>query len=309
MKKTLLAIGLSVLLFSCKKTTTTNFTATDMTGNATLSGKITKVILAQNAGTGYSNVTIPAAGVEVSVRILNSQLYPNSPTAQGSLVYNATTDANGNYNISLKANGNGSTGTITVNDYVGTKDTILLGNITKTGPYNTFGGTTLTKTFVKGQDQTFTYTMIGTPLVVNPNQPPVIGTAVVTGSVFINFFKQTGPTTYVIAPYTLPNYPVTLKLDKDPTTQMIRTYSGMTDANGIYSFTVQTTDIGTPGFVQTATVSVNDYAATQDTIKTGNIRVTGKSGVYAGTFNTVAGVTNTKIKNQINMTYNAFTPN
>lgn len=309
MKKSLLAIGFSVVLFSCKKDKTTDFTATDMTGNATLSGKITKTIVAQNSGSGYSTVVVPAQGVEVSVRILNSQLYPNSPSAQGSMVYNATTDANGNYNITVKANSGGSTGTITVNDFVGTRDTII-GSTVKPGPYNNFGGTTATKTFVRGQDQTFTYSMVGTALVTNPNQTPNIGTAIVTGSLFITYIKQTGPTTYVPSSYILPNYPVTLKMDKDPTTQQIRTYTGMTDANGIYSFTVQTTDIGTPGFTnQNATVQVPDYSATQDTIKTGNVRVTGRMGVFGNTSNNVTGVTSTEIKNQINMSYNSFIPN
>ncbi|MGZ3932974.1 MAG: hypothetical protein ACXVP0_17115, partial [Bacteroidia bacterium] len=191
-------------------------------------------------------------------------------------------------------------------------DTII-GATVKPGPYNTFTGTTSTRTFVKGKDETFAFTLTGTPLVTNPTSPPAIGTAVVTGSLFINLIKQTGPTTFAPAPYVLPNYPVTLKFDKDPTTQMIRTYSAMTDANGVYTFTVQTTDISNAGLGfpnQTGTVYAPDYITTQDTIKTGNIRVTGKPGVFGNTSSAGAvGLYSTEIRNQVNTSYTMFTPN
>ena len=43
MKKSLLALSLTALLFSCKKETTTDFTATDVTGTTTVKGTCTKI--------------------------------------------------------------------------------------------------------------------------------------------------------------------------------------------------------------------------------------------------------------------------
>lgn len=309
MKKSLLAIGLTVLLFgACKKEEIEEFVATDLTGTAVLSGNITKTILSQNSGFGYQSVNIPAEGVSVSVRILNSQLYPNSPNAQGSEVYSAITDASGNYSITVKTNGNGNVnGTITVNDKIGTRDTIKNGS-TITGPNANFNGTTTSRTFIKGVNQVFNHTMSATILVGNPD-PIVIGSAIVTGTVLIRHYQEdtisAGNYFYYLDDFALPNHLVTLEFDKDPITQAVRTYTATTDAQGVYSFTVQTTN--DPGFTNYATVKINDYYTTRDTVRLNGTTITpGVMGVFE---DYTIGVTNldpTEVRNHQDLYYWIF---
>lgn len=305
MKKSLLAIGLTALLFGgCKKEEVEEFLATDMTGTAVLSGTITKTIISQSTGGGFTQIMVPASGVAISVRIQNSQLYPNSPNAQGSEVYAATTDASGNYSINVKTNGNGNvSGAITITDEPGTLDTLRNGT-TVTGPSANYSGTSTNRTFIKNVSQVFNYNMPYTVLVSNPNQI-IIGTAIVTGTVQISQMEEdtTALGVYFYAPkyYNLANHTVTLEFDKDPVTQMKRTYTTTSNSLGIYTFTVQTTN--DLGFSNNAVVKIADYAATRDTMRLDGTTDTGAPGVFENNSINVNGLNPTEIRNHQDIQY------
>ena len=145
MRNSILAIGLVAVLFSsCKKEHENNFEATDMTGNATLSGQIVARMVAPNGSGGYMNYNVPAAGVQVQVRVNNggtNGLYPDAGGAVGSKVYTGVTDTMGNYRINVLANETGVTAFVTIEDWEDTRDTIVNGN-TITGELAMFFGTT-----------------------------------------------------------------------------------------------------------------------------------------------------------------------
>ncbi len=309
MKKSLLILGIAAIAFTAckKKETTSDFSATDLTGNATLKGQITKQMITPNQGFGYGTVNVPAANVLITVRVNNNQLYPNSPTAQGSEVYTGVTDAQGNYSIPVKANGAGVTGNITVTGWNGTIDTLING-LVKTGVAATFGPLTTNRTLYKGVVTDFSNNFVGAPTTGNGNNIN-IGTSIITGSLGIRKWQQSATTStlFTLQTFTLSNHPVTLNFDKDPLTQVIRTYNGTTDANGIFSFTVQCTSAG--GFNNQASLVIWDYSTTQDTIMANSTVKQGLPGVYSGSTLTVNGCTPNSINNANYMLYNMFTPN
>jgi len=292
MKKSLIIIGFTALLFSCKKEKKAeDFKASDLTGATTLKGTITK----PQATTS----PVPASGVSISVKIDNTQLYPNSPTATGSRVYTGTTDANGNYSISVTTvGGNGASALVTVNDFTGIFDPI-------TGTQANFTGTATTMQLITGVTKNYNYnatsTLIGTPIVT--------GTATVSGTLKAVYFKEGPVGVFTPTSYTLANHLVQLDFDKDPTTQQIKTYNATTDASGNFSFTISTT--AAAGYSDAAKLYVVDFPTTQDTILMGGTQVTGKPGYFGNNNLTVPGgpLVPTEIRNAIILNYGAFVPN
>jgi hypothetical protein len=332
MKKSLLALSVTALFFaSCKKDTTpAAFTPTDMTGAAHIKGNVTKNVVTPNGGGGWTaNTRVPAANVNISVRIAKSSLYPNS-NAQGSDVYTGKSDANGNYDIQVTANGSGVVANIVIDGFSATLDTVING-VTKTGLPCLYVGTSANVNAWTGQNSWFNYNFNATNIGTNPNNI-VIGTAMVTGSVGMNFVRQAitvqtstiGPpngtvTTTTIVPVS--NQRVYLDFTMDPTALALKSYSTTTDAAGNYTFNLSTVAAGTPGFNQNASIWVPDMHTTRDTVKVTTTMngtmtvssstaapVTGMPGVYNMVNTSQNGVYNTEIRNAVNMTYNAFQP-
>lgn len=322
MKKSFLAaIALTVLLVSCKKEKKTEFTATDMTGNATIWGKVTKPMISQNQGNGYSTYIVPAAGVRITARVNNNSLYPNSTgsNSQGSRVYETTTDANGNYSLPVLANGNGVTCFWEIHPWQGTVDTIINGVI-KTGLVSNFTGASGNTTLIKGVSWNRNHQASTSAILTNPVPTPTVCTAIVTGSLRIQYLRQdtipagggTPSTNYFYVPtsYTLANHPVKLMFDKDPITQATKIYYGTSNSQGIYSFTIETTDWNASGFWnQDASVYVEDYATTMDTVKLNGSKVMGRAGVYHQQWNYSYGIYCNEIRNAVHLNYNSFTAN
>jgi hypothetical protein len=293
MKKTLLLLGFAVLLVaSCKKkTTTSDFKAADMTGTTTLKGNIMRTM-----ATGGN---APAANVNISVKVDNSALYPNSPTASGSQVFTGTTDANGNYSINVKTiGGNGVPALVTINQISGLYDPV-------TGQQADFAGTTTTLQLISGVTKDYNYLMVGTP----NGTTAATGTATIIGTLKYQYFKEAPAGVYTLTSYTLANHVVMLDFDRDPTTQLVKTYTTTTDASGNFTFTVNATSAG--GYNNTAKLYVNDFSTTQDTLMLSGNTVTGKPGYYGNSSVMVPGgpINPTEIRNGIILNFGAFVPN
>ena len=311
MKKTLLIVGISAALFSCKKQTTKEFEATDLTGQSTLKGNISKPVFR----TGGATHNEPAAGVEVSVRVNNNELYPNNSNAQGAKNYYGTTDANGNYVVNPVVNQSGVNALVTVPDMVSTLDTVINGT-RRTGFLTQFignGGNNLTLT--SGTETNFSFTYNYTTLGGNPGNL-YIGDAWITGWVTYQTVRAyTSPSGSLT---TLGNYsvaagntPVWLTYNVDPTTGTVRTYSVTTDVAGKYTFTV-TASANTPG---TATLKLPDYIHTMDTTVYSNASFTtittpaktGKAGFYGDFMPPVQSGIFAKEFRYVNANYTLFT--
>jgi hypothetical protein len=318
MKKSLIVFSALVLAFaSCKKTSSpAAFSPTDMTGKGHVKGNVTKNVIAPNGTGGWtSNTRVPAPNVNVSVRIDKSSLYPNS-NSQGSDVYSATTDANGNYDIEVTANGNGVVANIVVDGFSSTLDTVVNG-VVKTGLPALYAGGTGAVNVWTGQNSWFNYNFVASNVGSNPNNI-TIGTAMVSGSVGVSFVKATinGTNTPVYSTTVVPvsNTNVYMNFNMDPTLMATKQYTATTDAMGNYTITVSTVKNGTPGFNQNALIWVADRAGTRDTVKivngtTVNPYTTGPSGVFNSVNTFQLGVYNTEIRNAVNLTYSSFTPN
>lgn len=294
MKKSFLILGLgfALLLGSCKKKTNpADFTATDLTGTATLRGNVMKTM-----ATGGNS---PAVGVNISVKVNNSDLYPHSPTASGSQVFTGTTDNNGNYSISVKTlGGTGVPALVTINQITGTFDPV-------TGTQAIFSGTVTTMQLISSVTTDFNFVMTGN---VNGNTVTT-GTATVMGTLKYQYFKEGPSNVYTLANFNLANHTVYLDFDRDPITQVVKTYTTTTDANGNYSFNITTT--AAAGYNDAAKLYVDDYATTQDTLKLSGTTVTGKPGKFTNNNLNVPGapIVPTNIKNGIILSYGAFVPN
>ena len=293
MKKSLLAIGLTVLLFACKKETTTSFKATDETGTGTLKGTITKTM--------SSGSNAPAVGVNISVEVKNSQLYPNTPPSlasySSSQVFTGTTDANGNYSIAVKTiGGSGVSAIVTINNLTSTSDPV-------TGTQAIFGGTVTSQQLITGVTTDYNFNMT----TINNVGTVVTGTATVLGTLKVLFYKEGPAGVFNLAPYTLANHTVQLDFDRDPSTQVVKTYNTTTDANGNFSFSINTT--AAAGYNDAAKLYVVDYPTTQDTIKLSGTQVTGKPGYYQNTFTNLTGLQPTNINNANILIYSNFIPN
>ncbi|MBL7922520.1 MAG: hypothetical protein JNJ40_19540 [Bacteroidia bacterium] len=320
MKKSLLALSIITLaLFSCKKDKeTSDFTATDVTGISVVKGNVNKNVVTPNGNGGWINTSrVNMSGIVVTIKVNkggSQGLYPNS-TANGADVYSATTDANGNYAISVKSNATGVSALITIDGFTGTQDTIING-VTKTGLYATYAGTSVTRNLFMGQNTTFDHNFTAANVSSNPNTI-TIGSAIVTGSINMNLVRKvtTGTvvafsTTNIAVPA---NTPVYLSFDKDPTLLNAKMYQTTTSANGSYTFNLSTVPVGTSGFNQDATIWVADWATSRDTMNfngTNFINITpGVQGVYNKATTTTNGVYSTEIRNAINLGYGAFVPN
>jgi hypothetical protein len=324
MKKSILSISLTAvfvtaILFSCKKDKTNSFTATDVTGTSVVSGNVNKNVIIPNGSGNWTNSgRINVAGVKVSITVNKggfNGLYPNS-TASGADVYTGTTDANGNYSITVRTNANGVSALITVDGFSGTQDTIING-VTKTGLYATYFGTNTSLTLFMGQNEKFDHNFFGSNVSSNPNTI-VIGTAIVTGSVSMNLVRKvtTGTvvslsTTNIAVPA---NVPVYLSFDKDPTQLATKVYQTTTSATGTYTFVINTVpSTSSSGFNQDATIWVGDYANSRDTMNFNGTTflniLPGKQGVYNKTTTNQFGVYTSDIRNATNLDYNSFTQN
>lgn len=316
MKKSILAIGLVAVLFSCKKKEENNFTATDLTGTTAVTGTITKDLFtlatpaAATTAINATNLPVPAEGVVLTLTVKKfgaNGLYPNSTgnNADGNDVYSATTDATGRYSISAKTNGTGVTATLRTVEFSGTKDT-LLGTTVKTGLLVKYPSASGNLNLIKGQSTVWNTNLTSQPLV---NAPNVInaGTATLTGTLGINYVKKRTnfnlDTTLALSGAT-----VYLEYDRDPVTLQKKMYTATSDATGRYTFTINTPNNSEAGFAKSAKIWVNDRAATRDTFTVANSRVTGSAGVYSQvgptTYNNIY---STVIKNQANLTYTTFT--
>jgi hypothetical protein len=329
MKKTLFILSITALLFSCKKETkTAAFTPTDNTGTARIKGNTSKnVITPSGVGTWINTSRVPAAGVNVSVRILKSALYPGS-NAQGADVYTGTTDANGNFDIAVKANGNGVAANIVIDGFSSTLDTIVNG-VKKTGLPCLYLGTSLNPNAFSGQTTFANHNFVASNVGSNPNNI-TLGSAIVTGTIGMNFVRQyvavvsgtpqapVYSTTNVIVPAGTKVY---LDLTIDPSTLAPKQYMATTDATGGYTFNLSTVAAGTAGFNQNSVISMPDYARSRDTVKvtamyTGTVLTStsssitpGLQGVYQSTQVNQNGLFNGEIRNAVNLNYGTFTPN
>lgn len=319
MKKTLLALSITLALFSCKKKeSTSDFSATDVTGTSVVKGNVNKNVITPNGSGGWINTNrVNMAGVVVTIKVNKGGalgLYPNS-TANGADVYSGTTDANGNYAISVKSNATGVSALITIDGFTGTQDTII-NNVTKTGLYATYAGTSVTRNLFMGANTTFDHNYTATNVSSNPNNIS-IGSAIVTGSISMNLVrKQTTGTVVTMSSTNIAvpaNTTVYLSFDKDPTLLTTKVYQTTTNAAGVYTFNLSTVALGSTGFNQDATIWVADYATSRDTANYNGVNfiniTPGLPGVYNKVTTTQNGVYNTEIRNAVNMNYNAFTPN
>lgn len=314
MKNLLFALSIATILVSCKKDKNNDFTATDVTGTSNVKGNVSKSVIAPSGFGGFTNSSrVPAAGVNVTVKVNKNSLYPNS-NAQGADIYTGTTDANGNYSIPVKTNANGVSALITVDGFTATEDTLVNGT-SKPGLLASYTGTSFSRTLFMGQNSQFDYSFTASNITSNPNNI-VIGTGVITGSLSMSIIKEftvTGAPTvinYTFVDAKVANHLVYLSFSNDPTTQSAKTYTATTDANGYYTFTVSTVANGTPGFFsQNADIWAPDFATTRDTVKLSGATVTGPAGVFQMTNTNQNSIFNGTIRNAAHLNYFSFTAN
>ncbi len=310
-KSIIIALSLTAILTSCKKDETNEFTQTDVSGTTILKGNVGKPIITPDGnGSAFISSRVPAVGVSVSVKVNKNSLYPNS-NAQGADIYSGVTDVNGNYAISVKSNAQGVNAQITIDGFTGTQDTVING-VTKTGLYASYTGLSTTRQLFMGQNSLLDYYMTANVVSANPNTIMKIGTAKVTGSVGVTIFKEvmTGTlSTITTTVEALANHKVYLNFNKDPNTIATKLYEVTTDASGRYSFDLSTISATTTAFPdQDATVWVNDFATTQDTVFVGSKgRKTGHKGVFSRQTITETEVLNNHIRNANNFNYSSFT--
>lgn len=111
MKKSLLAIGIIAALTSClkKQDGTTEINVTDQSGTVIISGKV----MSNHENTVGTDVAVATEGVAVVVSVANDELFPNSNNAQGYRTYSTTTDAEGNYSLTVTVGPEETEATIT----------------------------------------------------------------------------------------------------------------------------------------------------------------------------------------------------
>jgi hypothetical protein len=318
MKKSILALTLLTFAFvACKKKTTSDFSATDVTGTTTVKGVCTKNIVTPNGIGGWTTVNkVPAVGVLVQISVPKNQLYPNS-VATGADIYSATTNTTGDWAMSVKSNATGVNGTLTIAGFNGTQDTII-NNTTRTGLYaNYFGMTTNILNLIMGTTRELgVYNFNASNLTTNPNNNNIVlGNAMVTGSVGLQQILKARTTgTAAAVAFSSTNIPVSagtvvyMSFDKDPQTLAPKMYQTTTAANGTYSFTIPTVANGTTGFPsQTATIWIADYVGTLDSVETinggaGNVLPgSSKPGVWGNASNSASLLYNNEIRNTVHI--------
>lgn len=305
MKKSLLALSLVGLLFSCKKDLEQkSLTPNEIIGTAYIKGNLTKATITPNLPWQPGNMSwnnngkTAAAGVNISIRVPKNGyygLYPNS-SMEGTDVYTGTTDANGNFNIAVKANGReqGVEATVLVEGFSGTVDTVFNGT-TRTGRNANYMGFSRTYYVHAGQSHHFemntycgnnypTWSFCdGNVVYFNQNNGPLalnIGAATITGSLNMQIITSSvtvvsGTATPASLSTSLVPVPagarVKLRFDSDPVTYSTKIYQTTTDAAGGYTFNVSTVADQTPGFSQNGDITVADWTGTRDTIKINSI--------------------------------------
>ena len=319
MKKSFLALSITLALFSCKKKeTTTDFKATDVTGTTVVKGNVNKNVITPNGSGGWINTNrVNMSGVVVTIKVNRGGslgLYPNS-TANGADVYSATTDASGNYAISVRSNASGVAALITIDGFSGTEDT-LINNVVKPGLYATYAGASITRNLFMGQNTTFDHNFTASNVSSNPNNV-TIGTAIVTGSISMNLIRKV--TTGTVVAFSTKNVAVPantivyLSFDKDPTLLDTKVYQTTTNAAGGYTFNLNTVPLNTPGFNQNATIWVADYATSRDTLNYNGTTflntIPGVQGVFDKATTNSNALYSSEIRNAINLNYSAFTAN
>ena len=189
MKKTIILLSATAILFSCKKDDAiNNFTQTDVTGTTILKGNINKNIITPNGnGSWKVDSKIPAVGISISIKVNKNSLYPNS-NAQGADVYTVTTNDKGDYSIAIKSNATGVAALISIDGFTSTLDTLINGT-TKKGFYASYKDTTINRTLFMGQSSQLNYNFRNSNVITNPNDI-IFGSAVITGSVGVVFWKQ-----------------------------------------------------------------------------------------------------------------------
>ncbi|MBA3665408.1 MAG: hypothetical protein H0W61_14530 [Bacteroidetes bacterium] len=319
MKKSLLILSIGALLFtSCKKEKTSgDFSQTDATGSTVVKGSVSKNVITPNGSGGWINTSrVPVSGVNVSVKINKNSLYPGSQ-AVGADVYNATTDANGNYSMVVKTNASGAAALITIDGYASTLDTLINGAV-KPGLYATYAGNSQNVTLYMGSNYVFNHQFTATNLSTNPNNIN-IGSATITGSIAMNVALKSRATATSSPVFSFTNIAVPagtkvyMDFTMDPVLLTTKQYQTTVDATGHYTFNFPTVAAGTAGFPQNATIWVADLSTTRDTvlIVAGNVTgtTTGVPGVFNNASTSQSSVYNTEIRNAINFNFGGFTPN
>jgi hypothetical protein len=326
MKKSLLILSAAAILFSCKKDKSAgDFSQTDVTGTAIVKGNVSKNVIIPNGGSGWNtNGRVNLAGVVVTIKVNKSSLYPGSQ-AVGADVYSATTDANGNYAISVKANATGVSALLTIDGFNATLDTLING-VTKPGLYGTYTGlqTTINNLQI-GANQVVNHAFTATNLTSNP-QTIAIGSAIVTGSINMSYVLKSRNTptsaatfggTFVPVPAGTKVY---LDFNIDPTTLATKRYETTTDAAGNYTFNLATVSSTATSFAQNASIWVADLSKSRDTVLvvgtgtaaiSGGANITGLNGVYGKTTRNEASLFSTTIRNASHLSFSApsFTAN
>lgn len=267
MKKTILAFGILATLFSCSKEDETEFLVTETTGTTTVQGTITH-------SDYISGNEIALEGAKVTIRIENSDLYPNSPNAEGSKTYTGVSDINGNYSISVVTNGEGALARITYSPV-----TLIVDP--STGEKETYSNNTTTNITV------YSGVPVSNDRFYNGNTTVdisdiIVDTAIVRGTLEIEHWVQQNnitSTLYTREALPLANYKVILTYDQDPTTLKERVYEVFTDANGDFSFKVESADFDY-NLDNDYRISVPDYDSTQDSIQFNGSILSSTPGVF-----------------------------
>jgi hypothetical protein len=299
----------AALLFvtACKKENTSEIpTPTDLTGEAVITGVVTKPIITSDGAGGWSTGTVPAKNTAVAVTVAKASLYPNS-SALGADTYSQVTDSNGVYRIKIKSNAGGVLARVTIEGSTATLDT-LINSTVKKGNLCIYTGVQSNVNVAIGQSGVVNWLLSAAPF-VQPNALKT-GTAVISGSIGVTYYKEVivGSNTLtipVIVPYPS-GHPVYLKLQNDPLTQSPKLYFTTTDGNSAYSFVITTLENGTTGFVQDATIWAEDLYASQDTIKLNGTVKKGLKGVFQKESRNENGIFINDIRNARHLTYSSF---
>lgn len=316
MKKLIFTLSILAVLVSCSKEEPEALVPTDVTGTTTISGIVSKNVVTQNNGNWITSNRIPAEGVEIQVRVNKNSLHPGSQ-ARGFDTYTATTDAQGQYSVEVKTNAQGVQAEFTVKSFVATLDTIFNG-ATRQGPLASYNGINQTLTLRAGIDQSRDHNITASVITNDLSNLP-LGTAVVRGVITRQIVREEelagGGTN--ISNINVPASGVTVFLDfnKDPSSNSTKTYTATTNAQGQYSFSLPTVNLGTTGFSQNAILRLPDLNATRDTLKVLAIgtetTVTGPAGVYNGStnFSNQNDLFSTEVRNAVNFNFSSFTEN
>ena len=281
-------------MIACNKDDEVTFTPSDILGDATITGIVTKQILP----TGQ----VPVEGVKVIITVKKSELYPNSTSAIGVETFEGVTDEDGEYSITIKTNAEGVNALVSTSGFIGTLDAYSKGELI-VGERALFTSQTDTVAIKTGVNEVSDISIVGTQIDA-ASTSTIVGTATVRGYVYI---LHNGKEDY------LSNHTVTLTVDKDPFTNKEKRYTTKTDAKGAYVFTVETVETGTKGYDnQTALLEVFDFEARERKYDLADEKwnTEDDDGVYSAPDTLrVNGLYNNSIKVGNDMIYVTFTEN